>query len=728
MGLSKFFRNLNIGVKLSIVVALALVISLITTAIVMSGSVRDLTAQTGRQRAYQETEIVQSRFEEAEQKVLAAANLLANNPALIEAVANRDVARIRTAALVGAFALGLDGIDVVDSDGAYLITVLEEREILYTAQEDALISFALLGIDITGVIVEEEEQKLRLAAAAPLRDTSGAIVGALLASREADDELLKEINLSREDVHLVLIADEYILAQDLPKSEWLEEFSAVLLEETAIGQALSGQTLVADDLLLSTDGIPYALAYTPLTVHDETYAAIGILVDLRGLSVFQRQLMINTIIMLISLALVVGIIFTLFARRYIAVPIDKLRLVAERMASGDYQQRAEATTTDEIGQLAGAFNNMVAQLQQTLAGLEQRTADLQHRSAYLQASAEVSHAATSILDADQLIRQVVELIRGRFDLYYVGLFMVDGKWAVLRAGTDEAGRVMLARGHRIRVGEGVIGWSIANARARVALEAGEDAVRLATAELPETRSEAAIPMRSRGQVLGAITVQHTQPGAFDQDTIVVLQTLADQVAVALDNARLFAESQATLEAERRAYGELSRQVWSELLRAQSNLGVLRDERGISPAGDGWRAEMETALRTGQTTRGEDDARSLAMPIKVRGQVIGVVDARKPQDTGEWTQEQVGLLETLTEQLSLALENARLYQDTQRRATRERLTGEVTARMRESLDVEAVLNTAVREIGQALGLAALDVRLGAELGLGGNEDSKLEKAK
>jgi GAF domain-containing protein len=361
---------------------------------------------------------------------------------------------------------------------------------------------------------------------------------------------------------------------------------------------------------------------------------------------------------------------------------------------------------------ASALAESNRELEAGRALLEAHAHELEERSTQLEASAEVGRAATSILEIERLIQQVVELIRERFDLYYVGLFLTDeaGEWAVLRAGTGEAGQAMLLRGHRIKVGEGMVGWSVAHAQARVALEAAEDAVRLATTELPDTRSEAALPLRSRGQVLGVLTVQSTQPGTFDQDTMVALQIMADQVAVALDNARLFAEAREALEAERRAYGELSREAWSELLKVRPNLGFLKTKRLLSPAGDLWRPEMETALQTGQTIVAEDGATSLTTPIKARGQVIGVIGARKPDDAGAWTQDEIALLETLAEQLSVALESARLYQDTQRRAVRERLAGEVTARMRETFDVETVLKTAAQEVRQALGLPEVVVRL------------------
>ncbi|MBU0702961.1 MAG: GAF domain-containing protein, partial [Chloroflexi bacterium] len=121
---------------------------------------------------------------------------------------------------------------------------------------------------------------------------------------------------------------------------------------------------------------------------------------------------------------------------------------------------------------------------------------------------------------------------------------------------------------------------------------------------------------------------------------------------------------------------------------------------------------EKALQTGKTERGKDGKMSLAMPLKVRDHVIGVIDARKPDGAGEWTPEEVTLLETLGDQLALALESARLYQDTQRRAARERLTSEVTARMRETLDVDTVLQTAISEIGKALDIAKVEVRMGS----------------
>ncbi len=391
----------------------------------------------------------------------------------------------------------------------------------------------------------------------------------------------------------------------------------------------------------------------------------------------------------------------------LARPINALTATAAAITRGDLTQRAWPAGPLEFYTLAEAFNLLTSRLSQTLTGLEQRvderTKDLAQRTHLIEAAAEVGRAAASILDTDDLFQKVADLIRGRFDLYYVGLFILDeaGEWANLQAGTGEAGKVMLARGHRIKVGQGMVGWAISNASPRIAGEAGADAVRLTSAELPLTRAEAALPLISRNRVLGALTVQSERSDAFDPSTVTVLQTMADQVAVALDNARLFAESQQSLDALRRSYGELSRAAWVETLRTRPIRGYFSDEHGIFPV-------------RGDETAGPAPAApllDLALPIKVREQTLGVLHAQKPEGSEAWTDDEAALLTSLVDQLSVALENARLYEDTQHLAERQRIAAEVSTRIRDSLDIDTVLQTAVSEMRRAIGLEEIVIRLG-----------------
>jgi PAS domain S-box-containing protein len=283
--------------------------------------------------------------------------------------------------------------------------------------------------------------------------------------------------------------------------------------------------------------------------------------------------------------------------------------VEERLCtkSGEYRwfrARGQAVW-DEVGQplrMTGSITD-VTESKRAAAERERLLAVLVQRSNQLQTAAEVSHAATGILDPEELIQRVVDLVRARFGLYYVGLFLVDragewtdepGTWAVLRAGSGEAGQQMLSVGHKLEIGgESMIGWCVANQQARIALDVGEEAVRFDNPYLPQTRSEMALPLIARGQAVGAMTVQSEEQAAFSDEDIAVLQTMADQVAN-------------------------------------------------------------------------------------------------------------------------AIENARLLEETQHSADRERLVGEITARMRETLDMDTVLKTAIREMGDTLGLAKVEVRLMDEI--------------
>ncbi len=412
----------------------------------------------------------------------------------------------------------------------------------------------------------------------------------------------------------------------------------------------------------------------------------------------------------LMLALVLGV--TLFASFNILRPIRNLTDFAETLTQGVYDQNINIRSHDEFGQLGHTFNTLSTRLNDLITNLEnrisERTSELKQRSAYLEGSAEISRAASSILDTNTLIKQVVQLIKERFNFYYVGLFLVDARneWAVLQAGTGEAGQKMLARNHRLKIGEGMIGWSIANAEARIALDVGKDAVRFENPDLPETRSEGALPLRSRGHVLGALTIQSTEEAAFNQDILTTLQTMTDQVAVALDNAELLAKSEAALEAERKAYGELSKEDWKELARGQTIPRYRSDAPDtVYPITEKERPE---AAQTAPDI--QDNGLTITIPIKSHDYTLGGIKLSRLKDSPDWTEEQLEIAQLLSEQMSVALESARLYSDTQRRAAHEQLISETTARIRETLDMDTIMKTAAEEIRQSLDLPEVVVQL------------------
>lgn len=206
------------------------------------------------------------------------------------------------------------------------------------------------------------------------------------------------------------------------------------------------------------------------------------------------------------------------------------------------------------------YQLLASELTGRVQGLRQRE-EAEHRAMWSQTAAEVSRAASTVLEMEDLLQQVVNLVQARFDLYYAGLFLVaqeevreggSGDWAVLQVGTGEAGLQMVEQGHKLEIGgESMIGQCVATKQPRIAMDVGKEAVRFANPLLPDTRTELALPLISRGQALGALTIQSERQAAFSEDDIAVLQTMADQLAISIDNANLIEQVHRRAERERR---------------------------------------------------------------------------------------------------------------------------------------------------------------------------------
>lgn len=201
---------------------------------------------------------------------------------------------------------------------------------------------------------------------------------------------------------------------------------------------------------------------------------------------------------------------------------------------------------------------------------------LEHRNAQLQAAADVSTVASSILDPRELVQKAVDLIRERFDLYYVGSFLVSealamsdepGMWAYLQAGTGEAGRRMVGQRHKLKVGgNSMIGQCIATGKSRITPDVAGESARFSSPLLPETRSELALPLITHGEVIGALSIQSSEIDAFSEQDITVLQTVANQLANAVENARLFKQTEDALEEVKAMQRRYIRAGWEEYLK------------------------------------------------------------------------------------------------------------------------------------------------------------------
>ncbi len=396
-------------------------------------------------------------------------------------------------------------------------------------------------------------------------------------------------------------------------------------------------------------------------------------------------------------------------------------------------------TKDKV--LFTAIGRDVTERKQAEAERETLLADLERRALQLQAAAEISRAAGSILDPNELIRQAVNLIRERLDLYYVGLFLVNdprqgmeqtsglGQWAVLRAGTGEAGRQMLERGHKLEVGSAsLIGWCLAHKQARIALDVGAEAGRFDNPLLPETHSEIALPLISRGEAIGALTIQSSQQAAFSEEDIAALQTMAGQIANAIENARLFEGTAAALremEATQRRY---LRQAWTEYRQSAETINYETERPGVTPLGDAVLPEVQQAMEqrgvtvlTGDGAEGKDRS-ALVSPIVLRGEIIGALGIHAEGETRQWTKEEIALVEAVAERMALAAENLRLLDETQRRAERERVIREISDKMRRAANMDELMQIAIREMAAAQGASSAFVQWVApptSTGNGGN---------
>lgn len=368
-------------------------------------------------------------------------------------------------------------------------------------------------------------------------------------------------------------------------------------------------------------------------------------------------------------------------------------------------------------------------LQDIRASLEQRvterTAEVERRAVLLRAASEVSIATATLQDLNQLLARVADLVLERFGLYYVGVFLLDqtGEWAVLHSGTGEFGRQMLAQGHRLeRSGASMIGQCISRNEAMVAQDVGETTMRFKNPLLPDTRSEMAVPMRSAGQVIGAITVQSAQEGAFDDVYISVVQTMADQLAVAIENTRLLRTAQEavqTLETTQRRYFG---QAWIEYVERRSLSGLAQTPSGLVPLGEEPLPEVAEAMARQQLlvreSTGAQEA-TLVAPIVSRGQPVGALGFTREKSAQAWSEDERALAQAISEQFALAADNLRLVEDTQRRAAREQLTRQIVDRVRAAENIEDILRVTSEALSRQLNASEVVVRLGSETELAGD---------
>jgi len=338
----------------------------------------------------------------------------------------------------------------------------------------------------------------------------------------------------------------------------------------------------------------------------------------------------------------------------------------------------------------------------------ERTAEIEKRASQLEAISAVARSTASLQNLEDLLPAITLLVSERFEFYHSGIFLTDEEqeYAILRAANSDGGKRMLARQHKLKMdANSIVGFVTSRGEPRIALDVGSDAVFFDNPDLPDTRSEMALPLRVGGNIIGALDVQSNQPNAFTESDVNILSTLADQVAIAIENARLFSEAREALNRSEETFSQYVRQEWSNFARQAKTTGYKFDGVRTSPLDSKEATEKQKEIpKTGNLSI-EKAPRDLSIPIKFRGQIIGVLDVKPKSGERKWTQDDIILLEAAAERTALALENTRLVESSQRRASRERTIGEISSKIGAVSDLESIMQTAVEELGRKIGGAA-----------------------
>jgi GAF domain-containing protein len=359
------------------------------------------------------------------------------------------------------------------------------------------------------------------------------------------------------------------------------------------------------------------------------------------------------------------------------------------------------TFQDEFTKTLRTARQTLDTLREEQSTLEQRvaerTAGLTRKTEQLRATSYIARKTAEVQDLATLLDTIAHLVTDQFGFYHTGIFLISesGNQVVLQAASSEGGKRMIDQGHSLTIGmQGIVGYVAAQKKPRIALDVGTDAVFFNNPDLPLTRSEVALPLLIRNKILGVLDIQSDRSQAFSMDDIDVLQTLSDQIAIAIENARLLDETQSAILQLEAVNSLRTQEAWKQKLREQG--------RAFTYTPLGLRAEKASL----------SNHNAIRAPIMLRGRKIGTISvARKGE--GKWSKLDEGLLEEVAGQVGLAVDNIRLLEEATQRARQEQMVGKLAAQFSQSLDLDTLLQTAARELGQLPDVSEVSVFIGPE---------------
>ncbi len=382
-------------------------------------------------------------------------------------------------------------------------------------------------------------------------------------------------------------------------------------------------------------------------------------------------------------------------------------------ASLDKDQLKELTESNR--ELEEIKTNLEQRIGVRTLELEQANQQVQERATRFQIISEISQEISSNVDQHpkELLNRIAQSISEKLGFYHVGIFLLDenSEYAVLRAANSQGGQHMLERRHQLKVGgTGIVGYVSQGGRPRIALDTGSDAVFFNNPDLPQTRSEMALPLKYGAKVIGVLDVQSTLSSAFKDEDANLLSTLANQIAIVIKNVLTNERSQFPFPSQN------TNKPGEQLSRKQKQDGYSYHPDGtISTAIPTNSPSLDQAIASGETVilaqPSKGNPPTLAVPVKFREQVIGIIHIEAVEANRKWTEDEIVMVQAISDRAAFALENARLFEETARRAEQEETIAKVTTQIGASSDFNRILQTTIQELGQALGVSRSFIQLG-----------------
>ncbi len=397
--------------------------------------------------------------------------------------------------------------------------------------------------------------------------------------------------------------------------------------------------------------------------------------------------MITVVIAGVAIIVVIVGMISFVGARWFVSPLGVLTDAASQLRSGDLKARAEIKRQDEFGVLADTFNAMSDQIQSSISNLEVNVAA---RTRDLATTVEVGQLATSIYEERELTPKLVEYIRAQFGLYYTQIYFIDEarRYAVLRHGTGDVGKELLARQHKLDLAQTSIVARVVQTREPVLVANTEASdIHRPNPLLPNTHSEAALPLVAGDEVFGVLDMQAERAGTFNPENLSVFQAMANQVASALRGAQAYSRAQEAIERAETINRRLTSDTWKGYLdksKAAGRIGYEYNLESPQPLSHELKHTPEKVVEKDRATQ----------PILLRGQQIGTLLVQEDNDWREWRPDELTLIEGVAGRVAQALEQFRAFDETQSALQATEALYRVSGEVNRAATLDDILQTLV----------------------------------